>query len=351
MKRLPLLTIFALACSLHCPGQEISTPPVGFNSLVCPSGSDTYVSVSFNRPMAFLGAVDTAGGSAVTPQGELAWTANQFVTSGAHFVKFITGSKAGAFYEVTGNTGSALTLDLAGDSLSGVVEGDRIAVVPYWTLADLFPVGNQTIHQSVNTTSFGRRTVVLFPNLTGSGINLAPGGMYYQTSDGWKDALNGNASVNPRLEPDQYLIIRHRSQDAATTFAAAGAVDTWTVRSVLATQANAGVDNPVSNLRPVPVKLKDLELISSGAFVGSGGTTSFVRKDLLHVYDHAVVGINKIPSRVYFYNTLTQQWLSALESNRVADDDLILPASGFIIRKAKTGDGASSLWTHQPVTQ
>jgi len=324
---------------------------VGFNTVTCKSGSDTFVSVAFNRSASFVGLVSSVDGAGITVQGTPAWNNDDFVGGSGYFVKFRSGAKAGAFFEIIANGSSTLTLNLAGDTLTGAVEGDQLAIHPYWTLNDLLPVGNTTIHQSTGTQSFARKTQVLFPNLTGTGINLAASGIFYQTANGWHDALNSNQITNPRIEPDQFIIIRHRTQDGETVFTPVGSVDMHDVRTVLATRTNGATDNPVSNIRPIPMKLKDLGLISSGGFTPSLGTQSFNRRDTLMTFNNAATGLNKAAAHIYFYNNPTGEWMDALESNRVADDDLIEPSTGCIIRKYQTGTGASALWKHSLVVQ
>lgn len=343
------LSLGLAVTSLHA--QSAETPPVGFNTVLCKSGSDTFVSVAFNRPASFVGVVSSVNASTITVTGTPGWQNNVLASGSGHFVKFRNGTKAGAFFEILSNTESSVTVGLAGDTLSTVSEGDQLAIHPYWSLNDLFPAGNVTIHLSTGTQTFARKTQVLFPNLSGTGVNLAASGIFYQTTNGWHDALNSNQISNPRIEPDQFLIIRHRTQDSDTSFTPSGTVEMHEVRSVLATRNSGSTDNPVANIRPIPVKLKDLGLISSGAFTGSNGTQSFNRRDTLMTFNNAATGLNKSASHIYFYNTATNQWMDALESNRVADNDELLPSTGCIIRKYQNPSSTSALWKHSLVLQ
>lgn len=324
---------------------------MGFNTVTCKSGSDTFVSVAFNRPASFIGIIANISSASITVSGSPDWAVNTFTSGSGHFVKFRNGAKAGSFFEITASGGSTISVELAGDTLSGVATGDQIAIHPYWSLNDLFPVGNVTIHQSTGIQTFSRKTQVLFPNISGTGVNLAASGIFYQTINGWHDALNSNQITNPRIEPDQFIIIRHRSQDSSTMFTPTGTVDMHEIRSVLATRNSGSTDNPVTNIRPVPVKLKDLGLITSGAFVVSNGTQSFNRRDTLMTFNNDATGLNKSASHIYFYNNSTGQWMDALENNRVADNDELIPSTGYIIRKYQNSSSTSALWKHSLVVQ
>lgn len=335
---------------------QYATDPVGFVSVRCLSGSDTHVSVPFNQAVAFAGKALTASGNVITVEGSPAWVTDAFVTPRAHFVKVISGTKAGAWFTIVSNGANSLTLNLDQGSLTNVAGAD-IRVYPFLKLGDVFPVGNATIHQSASTSVIARRSTVLIPNSSGSGTNLLPEGSYYLTPQGWRTsiALPGpiavNSLVDPYLRPDSYFIVRHRSQEPTTTFTAVGSVEMHPVQTVITTLPAASSDHPVSNLRPVPVKLRDLGLVSSGAFLGSNGTSVIARRDVLYVYDNTVAGTNKLPKSTFYYDSQASSWRDAQASNRVANDDEILPGSGFVIRKFRVADGLPRVWTHSLVLQ
>ena len=66
--------------------------------------------------------------------------------------------------EVTANGGNTLTIDPAGETLSGViVNGTSIKLIPFWTLDTLFPAGDG-VHASQN---FGTlNSEILTPQMT-----------------------------------------------------------------------------------------------------------------------------------------------------------------------------------------
>jgi uncharacterized protein (TIGR02597 family) len=349
MKRTLILT--ALICYFEgALVAQTTTPPVGFNTVTCLPNSDTYCSVPFAQTWDFQGLISgtpsVAGEQAtITPQGTISWTTDQF--AGLYFVRILTGAKAGMYFQILNNAAGTLTIDLAGGNLTGVANGDGFAVSKFWTLGTLFPPATQTtIVASTSQLPAGRRTQILFPDSLSNGVNLAPSRIYYLHNGNWKNSSGHALSDNVILMPDQYFIIRHPSTVASqTTFTATGIVELNPVAIPIATQASAQQDNPLTTGRPIPIKLTDLDLISSGAFIGSNGTLPNVRRDLLLVYDNSVPIVNRSPSRVYYYNSSTGRWLNA-SGNVVADNDEIASSGAILIRKYQSGTGLTSFWTH-----
>lgn len=353
MKKALLLTSFVLGLQSVLTAQ-VTTVPVGFNTVTCLPNSDTYCSVPFAQTWDFQGTVSgtpsVVGEQAtITPQGTVAWTENQFAT--LYFVRFLTGAKAGMYFQILSNTAGALTIDLAGGDLTGVANGDGLAVSKLWTLGTLLPPATQTtVVVSTNTLGSGRRTEILIPDIHGSGTNLAPSRKFFINAGVWKEATTGfPVSDNFIIPPDAYFIVRHNNVNitAATTFTATGIVELNPIAIPLATLPGAKQDNAVFSGRPVPVRLADLDLISSGAFVGSAGTLGNQRRDELLVFDNSVASVNKSTSATYFYNSTTSDWRQATTGFPVANDVEISPSSGILIRKYQSVGGVTSIWKHE----
>lgn len=330
--------------------QSAETNPVGFNTVECLPGSDTICGVPFARPAVFQGVVDSTqvgtGTLTITPEGTPGWTENDFQT--LYMVRIISGTKAGMYYQVSANAAGDVTVDLAGDTATGINPGDSFRIHPFWTLSTLFPPATQsTIIASTGTLPNQRRTELITPDLQGAGTNLAPLFKYYIFNGAWRKAVSGNPNAdNDILYPDSYFIIRHASSliTASTSYVPVGMVELNSVTIPLATHATISQDNFVLSGRPIPVKLKDLDLLSSAAFMASTSTLPNGRRDTLLVFDNAVAQLNKAPSATYYY--LSGSWRKAVSGNPVADDDEILPSHGMIIRKYQTGTGATQFWTH-----
>ncbi len=97
-----------------------------------------------------------------------------------------------------------------------------------------------------------------------------------------------------------YFILRNAA--TGTTLTTLGSVLTKNATIPLFTRVGATSvqqDNFVSIIRPIDVKLNDLGLITSGAFLSSPSAIN--RIDQLLLFDNAQVAINKAPSVIYFY--------------------------------------------------
>lgn len=349
-----VFSALSLALGIHSAAvAQVTTTPVGFNTVTCLPNSDTYCSVPFAQSWEFQGLISgtpavSGDDATITPQGTVSWTANQYAS--AYFVRMLTGTKAGMYYQVSANAAGNLTIDLAGGDFVGVAEGDSFAVSKFWTLATLFPPATQTtIVASTSTLPAGRRTQLMLPDILGNGINRAPSRAFFIHAGIWKEATTGFPDAsNTLLSPDSYFIVRHNhsSITAATTFTAAGLVELNPVAMPLATQAAAQQDNAIATGRPVPVKLKDLDLGGTSAFVGSAGTLPAQRRDQLLVFNNSVASVNRAPSAIYFYVNSTANWREAATGFPVADDVEIPPSSAIMIRKYQSGSGTTAVWTH-----
>jgi uncharacterized protein (TIGR02597 family) len=89
--------------------------------------------------------------------------------------------------------------------------------------------------------------------------------------------------------------------------------------------------------------LKDLDLVSSGAFVSSTSLAPSGRRDLLLVFNNSVPGINKSPVVTCFHHG--SNWYVVDSSGQNLNNDFeILPSHGVIIRKFANANGQTALW-------
>ncbi len=137
---------------------SVVTEPAGFTTTSCLSNSDTLVTIPFTRPQAFVGSVVSVSGGTVTVSGSPGWTTNQFVyaqgSQSNHYYALIGAAavanpkeaavanpKEGHAYPITANSSSSFTVDTTNDSLTGVPANAQVVIIPYWTLATVFPRG------------------------------------------------------------------------------------------------------------------------------------------------------------------------------------------------------------------
>jgi len=341
-----LLAAILAALPLAVFAQSVSTDPVGFVTLTTLSNSDTIFSTPLAQPEVFRGSVGTLGTVTVTAtnstttvqaSGTPGWTANAFVyasgtQSNTYYLRFRTGAKAGCYYTVTGNTTDTLTINLAGDLLTGAAPGDQFAIIPYWTLGTAFPASAAgTSFQA--STAFTRNTEILFPDQTSVGFNLAPTAIYYFLGSNWCQAgqptsVSYNDTV---LLPDSYVTIRNTAFTG--TISVLGGVITTPQSTPINSYQTTAQDNFVALSYPVDTTLNNLGL--SSTFVPS---TAFSRQDQLLVFDNTTPAVNKSPSAVYYY--LNGAWRQAGQNSSTDfGTDVIKAGSGFIVRKAVNASG------------
>ena len=327
----------------------VATDPVGFASVQCLANSDTFVSVPFSRPPEFVGSAQAVSGNTFTVSGS-PWTANQFVYAAGsqpktYFLLIGSGAKEGSYYTITSNGANTVTVDLEGEDISAVQAGAQILVVPYATLASVFPPSDANVSFSPSPNQFNRQTQILIPNYNGTGINLSTSATYYFLNGAWRkfgSATSENFNDQPFLN-NGYFIVRNAA--TATSLSNAGSVLMEKTTVPLVTRTNTQQDNFVSVIRPIDVKLNDLGLISSGAFAAS--PSSFNRVDQLFVFDNSAVGINKSASATYYY--FNNAWRKFGQSPAIdAGTDVIPASSGFMIRKGATASGATVYWQNSP---
>lgn len=368
--RLSLVTLCAMTAIAQA---QVYSPIVGFNTITALGNSDTRLSLPLHRASAFQGLVQSVSGNVITVQGLPGWTANQFVfaagtQTNTYYVSMGTGNKEGMYYSVTANSAdsgsantSTLTVDTAGDTLTGgggIVAGDSLSIIPYWTLATLFP-GQTGITTTTSASGAGSMTRVLLPDQVSPGIDLAATGSYYYYTGagfggpGWRRAGAGLTSIkdNDPLLPDSYVIIRQDGVGGSSVITAAGTVPTGDHRFIIGTVTpNVAQDNAVAINIPIPLTLTESNLFESGAFAGTT-SSSGATGDKLLVFDDTSAGIDKAATKAYYYYTgagfggpgwrLQGGGLTTIRNTEV----VFQPGSGYIIRKEASATPSMVTWT------
>ncbi len=342
------LSLFACclgAASFVIPtqAQTTTTDPVGFYRVTLLGDADTVVSLPFTRPESAACLVESYAGNVVTVTGASSWTQDEFVYSAGnqantYYVLVRSGAKEGNTYTVLANDASSVTIDLNGDTLVGLNPGDRLSIIPYWTLNTVFPDG-KGVHTSPSPLQ--RYTEVFVPNLSGEGINLVPKRKYYFHNGYWKEVNSGTANRNDDvLVPEAFFIVRH-NVSTNTTLTTIGGILLNKLAVPIASNTNGKQDNFLSVQRPVPFSLNESGLIASGAF--SPSISPLLRTDELYTFDNNLQSKNKAASGKYYYLNGTWRSVNA-GTNDVGDLKVFGPGTGFIIRK-NAGSG-SALWVN-----
>ncbi|HOW67930.1 MAG TPA: TIGR02597 family protein [Candidatus Paceibacterota bacterium] len=343
-----LALVFCLF-SLWVPtqAQEVASNPAGFFRITLLGNSDTIVSLPYLRPAAASGLVASVSGNVLTVSGSTSWTASQFVyqpgvQANTYFMTVLSGAKEGFYYPIVQSTSDALTLNLADDTLDGMLPGDRIAVHPYWTLGTIFPKG-RAVHAS--SSQLIRKTEILIPNYQGTGINLSAIKTYYFLNDDsggtWRQFAHSGIKDDDVILPDVMFIVRHNI-DTDTTLTVQGDVASSKWAIPLSTLLAGKQDNIVALPRPIDVSLNNSGLIESGAFASS--PSRLVRTDELLVFNNTLKQKNKSAAATYYY--CNGMWQRFPLTDDVGDEKPFKAGTGIIIRKAS--GPTIQLWINEP---
>jgi uncharacterized protein (TIGR02597 family) len=337
---------------LNVAHAQLATEPVGFNKVTCKGGSDTLVTVPFHQKPVFSGKVGplpvvTEGTAAITPVGSPALPAGYY-TSAPHYLRFLDGAMDGAWFEVTANTTTSISIAVGDASLGALSSGARFDVIPHWTLGTLLPGPTQSaLHHSAGKLPPGRGSSLMLADVTREGIRLAPDRIYFVTTGGWFEAAGGfPAADDVVVDPGQVLIIRHKSGAADTVFRTTNRVHRYDHSTTLTSGPGGPRDHAVGLMRPVPVQLADLDLDAT-AFLDSASAALVDRKDEVLVYDNLSAALNKTPSKIYF--RVGGQWFEDAGGTHLpAGTASIPPSNALVIRKAATATPRALVWVNSP---
>lgn len=333
--RLILSGALALTVSQGHAQTAAVTDPVGFVNVAVPAQSDVAIGAPVHRASVYQGRVKTVGNNTLTVVGSPGWAANafQFVSGSqttTYFVRLDSGPREGMWSTITANGANTLTVDLAGESYSGVrsddVEGleagDLISIIPHWTPATL-----------IGTVPNGTQLQLFRP--TTGGTNVAPTRIisFNATSGNWIVGFNTVANHDP-LFPGEGMVLRNTSTNPITV-ALTGSVPMTRHRSLVRTLvANTDRDQRVTYQGAVPEKI--------GAIL-----SGFTHGDQLLFYNNAATGFNKAPVTILSWRSSDAKWIQGF-STVVSDTFDVVPGTSFTYRKRTTGAPAAFVWQDLP---
>lgn len=329
--------------------EAVVSAPAGYLRVACKGGTDTRVSVPFHSVASWVGPISAAPVSPGAGLIRLSLVFPPAIVDGTfaaslHYVYVRT--SGGRHFPVVAHASGSLDIEAEAAEIAGLANGDRIEIIPGWTLDRLFPPGQQTtIHPSTGRLTSGRGSEILFFNEQGDGIRLAPSRRFFLNEDGWIEVGGFTAAGNVAIAPGQSFLIRHPAGMAETSFVANQQVYTGPVGLPVRAASGSRQDTPVAPPRPVPVVLAALDLDAT-TFEESSGLDEESRRDELLIYDNAAVGINKKPSAIFFRSG--GKWIQDTTGYPEADNVVIEPSSGMLLRKAAGGADLVLQWTSLP---
>jgi len=347
------LIFFVAALSLHTSSlvlaQAPTTDPVGLIATSCLARSDTFVSFPFTRPSEFIGTVRSASGNIITINGTPGWSNNQFVYTPSsqpkHYYVLIgnggtTNPKEGHIYQINGNGPNALSVDATSDNLAGIVANTQVTIIPYWTLATIFPASDAGVSFTPTSSPPTYQTLLRFPNDSAPGINQPYTEEFYFNNGAWRLVSEGfnnppDHGDDPLL-PDGFFVVRNTNSAPTLTLRALGSVLTKRMAVPLFAPRTGKQDNPVAMIRPVDVSLDATGLAPID--------NTFVQNDQLLLFNNARRQLNKHPFKIYTYN---DGWRLSTDPTGDHGKDVIPAGSAMIVRKVASPN-SPIFWMNSP---
>jgi uncharacterized protein (TIGR02597 family) len=347
MKTITATLTILVAAVMAGNAQTSTSDVVGYVKQTFAAGSDTIVVPQLLRPVEFSGAVSSvsiSGGNATLVCPSAAFTPNsfQYVASTqpkTYFAMVTSGNLTGTgFLVVSNGTGD---ISVALDGLTATTPDiTGIEVRSLWTLNTLFPAAdaNVSFTPSIGTTGGTRRTQILLPNFTGTGINRAPAGTFFYNSalNDWVSTTSVAVKAGDTpIVPSQYLIHRNTGGTPVNLNSnLVGSVLTKPGAIYLATMTTSANDNLVALARPTDYLLSEIGF-NDANFVQSFGTTGGTRRDTVIVYGTTGSGINRAPLKTYF--KIAGTWRDTTAATIPVDP--IIPAGSAVIVRKYQSDG------------
>lgn len=333
----------------------VSTPTVGFVTINMPAGSDTVIAPQLLRPSELnssVSAVNVNGSQATLSLTGTTLTQNQFTYNAStqtnvYYVLVVSGGLSGTYFTVVSNDTSSITINLDGLNPIGS-DITAIEVRPTWTLASLFPVESSGVSFTPSSSSSpgARRTQILVPNNTSSGVNRSASATYFfNNTAGVQDwvstAATSTKAGDTAILPGSYVIHRNTGgTPVALSLTVAGGVLASQISNYIATSASSPTDTYLALPRPTDYTLSDLGLDNT-SFTQSTSTSPGGRRDTLLVVNVNGSGANRAAAATYF--RFNNNWYSTAASTVITNSAVIPAGSAIIIRKV-TSDGNDRVW-------
>lgn len=314
-------------------GEATLLAPVGHLQTSAPANNDTPVSTGLSLLPVYVGQVQMASGDVITVRGAPAWTSGQWAntsTQGGAYVRFLSGALTGHYVAITANTANAVSVDAAGLNLSTLAAGDRLEIVPFWTLGSLYPASAAGSAFIASASALARQTELMVFDHQAIGVGRAPSATYYFANGAWrKVGAAATASFNHVVVlPDTYLLQRNKA--TATQLGRTGQVSVGAQSTIIEAVVDRPNDNYVALNYPVPVRLIDSGLET--VVLDSG--------DRIELYKLTESGFGRRPNDFYVFDGT--HWRKPDLPGEIQDNVALRPGEGFVIRKAP---GVSRTWT------
>ncbi|NCG08220.1 MAG: TIGR02597 family protein [Verrucomicrobia bacterium] len=332
LKRIISLLLLAATTGVHA--QNVSTAPVGYQSLTIngsPDGSTasyTALSVGFQNASEYSGSVTTTPNSAVLTDSSASLVASAYSGQdatgiSAYYLEITSGTSAGLILDIVANTSNTIT---TGSDLTGLVtSGDTFAIKAHTTLAGIFGTSNATGLQSGGSASSS--DLVYIMSTDGNGTYST---YYYQTDTfnilggtGWRSFSDSNTDMsNVAIAPDDGIIVK-RTATGDLTLVVSGNVKEVTHKRDLP----AGF-SLVAYPFPVDVTLADSNIYTgSNGYVSAGSGSS---SDLVYILS-SDGSFATYYRQTDTFNILGGDGWRSFDDSSTSRDSQVIPAGSSII--------------------
>ena len=315
---LPYSFILAAAASGMAFGAETAyTTPVGYVSLgdttvgqpAVKAKTDAFVTMPLYRAAEYSGLVSAVAGNVITFGGTPGFTANQWVSATTPYEVHVEDGSVAGFTAAISPTSDATSVTIImppGESLAGLIAGNRVTIRKAWTLSTAFP----SLPSGSQVIVFGSKV----------GINVLSDAIYETDGATWFDTDTFDSADAVILYPNEGFKLRSPSATPITSVVISGEVPVSKSRTVLQKyNATKGQDNLIGYMSPVD------EIIG----VSGLGTTS---GDQLIAWNASTAGYNKLSSTILEFDGV--DWFDTDTFDTVTTTYLIKAGAAYRYRRA-----------------
>jgi uncharacterized protein (TIGR02597 family) len=336
MKRFLFL---AACCSLAWTSLSHAQSTGGSLALTIRAQSDTRLSLPYQHPRIEGGDIAGVASASLTLQGK-AWSPGEYTrrddgSGRACYALFRSGPLEGVFYPIISNSDDTIVLDTNGDDLRShplgtIAFGNRVDIVPYWTIADVFGADEDNLLIAPRTSPLFPTDDILLYDPAATGINQSPSQtLYYLKNQGWRSvAAPADSSAATILPPGSVFIVRRR---AASDLELINFGVYYRQRRAITIKGggSTGQDQSVSLLLPEPLSLDEANLAETAV---RPSTSPILRADEVLLWRAVAPGFNQPADTVLYYRK-DVGWLRVGDNAPQGSAITLAPGEAIIVRK------------------
>lgn len=347
------LPVCGLAALLTA-GSACAQSSGGSTSLLIKGAADTRLSLPYQRPHTDAGTVSGVTAKTVKLQGK-AWSIDQFTYKPGeqpetYYGLFLDGPLTGVFYKILSNSPDTLVFDTEGDDLTAhplgaIAFGNRLHIIPYWRVADVFGDTDATVLLAPRTSPLFPADDLMLYNNSAPGVNKAPNRtLYYRKGAGWRSVDDPlNSSADTILPPGSVFAVRRR-EDTDLELVNFGVFHKQRRAVYVAGGETAGNDQFVSLILPEPITLAESSLAGG---VVKPSSSPLIRADEVLVWRAPVSGFNNAPDTTLYYRQ-GFGWFKVGDSTPLDNTFTLAPGEAIIVRRKPGSPAADWLQTPPP---